>query len=75
MDINALTDINWVSTTQGDISVREVLLRAHEPDLMLNLQKPAFEVAATFRFLLSVVPVVLRFEEKQSGTMQMIWLL
>ncbi|WP_216395744.1 type I-E CRISPR-associated protein Cse1/CasA [Arcanobacterium phocae] len=64
MDINALTDINWVSTTQGDISVREVLLRAHEPDLMLNLQKPAFEVAATFRFLLSVVPVVLRFEEK-----------
>ncbi|WP_216454915.1 type I-E CRISPR-associated protein Cse1/CasA [Arcanobacterium phocae] len=64
MDINALTDINWVSTTQGDISVRDALLRLHEPEFMLDMQKPAFEVAATFRFLLSVVPVVLRYEEE-----------
>ncbi len=63
---NALTDIAWVQTTSGDLTVKETLLRAHE----IKGLGPALsgtEYGATFRFLHAVAARVITHMLKQTG--------
>lgn len=61
--INALIDIEFLITTKGRMSVRSLLLSAHDPDVRLDLGVPAYVYTAQLRLLAAVLAVVLRYEQ------------
>lgn len=58
---NALTDVAWVDTTAGALSLEQALLQA---DRLrgLNLENPGLVISATFRVLQQVAALVVRHQ-------------
>ncbi len=56
---NALTEIPWVRTSAGAMTVKDALLRSHEIE-SLELDAPALEVSSTYRLLCQVFALVVR---------------
>ncbi len=57
MGTNALRDIAWIATTEGPLTPREALLRAHELK-GLDLSRPAFQVSSQLRILVAIFAMV-----------------
>lgn len=54
--VNVLTDVPWIFTDQGPLTVRETLVRATEIQLDTNV--PGFVYGAQLRFLMTLVPLI-----------------
>ena len=60
-NINALTDVDWVATTDGVLTVRETLCGASDIK-SLDFSLPALEVGATLRLLSEVFTLAVRHQ-------------
>lgn len=56
---NALTDLSWVRTSEGNYTAKDALIRADELD-GLNLDVPALEASSTLRLLCQVFALTVR---------------
>lgn len=65
---NALTDVPWVRTTSGQMTVRDVLRRAHESHLGLLESDPGYVVGTELRVLAAVTAVALRYDGADKAT-------
>lgn len=60
MRLNVGTEVAWIPTTQGPLTVRDVLLRAHQSEVKLDMSIPGYLYGAISRFLESVLALVIR---------------
>ncbi len=65
---NALTEIAWVRTTAGPMTVRDVLRQAHDPAIHLQASDPGYVVGTELRVLAAVTAVVLRYDGADPAT-------
>ena len=61
MGTNALRDIPWIITTEGLLTPREALLRAHQLK-GLDLSQPAYQLSSQLRILVAVLAMVIHRE-------------
>lgn len=60
MKLNVSTEVDWVPTTKGLLTVRETLLRAHEEDFAIDASIPGYLYGSVLRFLESILAVIIR---------------
>ena len=58
--INCLVEVPFIPTSNGLMTVREVLIQSHDPRLKISKEMPGFMYTSLIRFLASIVAVVVQ---------------